>query len=146
MVLRNCISFIFHLRSLFCSLWVYVSLHFLPIPWKTRLSCVSLVLCFLSVLMFWIRCNLKRLKNIWLIIHTGVFYILFSLYKNDLFKYKDREINLKNASKEVFSFLRIQQTLIFAIVIRCYRLRTLSTTLVISFILNLHMCSFNGWF
>ena len=80
----------FCLRSLFCSLRDYVSLHSFSTHSFRRLGYCASVFFVLSVCsMSWIRYCLKRLKNIWLVIQMVFFNILFSLYKNNLLKYNN---------------------------------------------------------
>ena len=82
--LRNCISFIFRVRSLFCLVRVYVSLHFLPIPLENKVIVFLCVFFFCFCFFFWIRCDLRRLKNIWLIIQVFFLYFIFTLHNHTL--------------------------------------------------------------
>ena len=63
--LRNCILYINHMRSLFWSVWVYLSLHFLSILLKNYIFRLHdfFVFCWI-----WIQYHLKRPHNIFLII------------------------------------------------------------------------------
>ena len=71
--IRNCISRIIRVSSLFCSIWVYSSLYFLSILLENQFFFIILhFLCFLPVLC-WMWCNLNKLYNICIVfVYTGV--------------------------------------------------------------------------
>lgn len=82
---------LFMCGNCFCSVLVYVSLHFLPILFQNQ---VFIFLCFLH---FFRPANCFEFDNIrkWNKHNTQVlFLILFSLYKNYLLKYKNRIIKI----------------------------------------------------
>ena len=67
--LQNCILFIIRAWSLFCSVRVYISLHFLPILLIKLDFDLSVISCFyifgfkFLCSMFWIQCDLKSLNR-----------------------------------------------------------------------------------
>ena len=73
--LRNCISRIIRVWSLFCSLWVYTSLHFLPILLENYFCALFLF----SACSCRIWCNLHKLYNICktIVYIVGVRYSVF---------------------------------------------------------------------
>ena len=79
--LRNCIWRICHLRSLLCSIWVYTSLHFLPLLVENK-TFDFLQFLFSAFSLF--RFHLHKLYSIYVIIvyeGAGDPVILFPLYK-----------------------------------------------------------------
>ena len=91
--LRNCILCIIRVWSLFCSARVYISLHFLPVL-LVKLGFRLSVFQFVVFLYLWLSIFSFALcfeLNVFLkdIVLSGNIIIMFSLYSNDLLKYKN---------------------------------------------------------
>ena len=101
--LRNCISRIIRVWSLFCSIRVYTSLHFLPI-----LLVNYLILCLSTLFaLCQIQCNLHKLYNIYIFIAyiavVRYYVFLFSLISKIRYPaIKSTTFNKKNMPLGIF--------------------------------------------